>query len=56
MSDTQKTASDADVIANLDLLMELDVLESEKDWSLFSAGSSSADAMPSDLDEMGDDK
>jgi hypothetical protein len=40
---------DADMIANLDLLMNLDIAESESDWSLVSNDAQSKDSMPTDL-------
>ena len=43
---------DADMIANLDLLMNFDIVENEKDWSLFSNGSSGKDSMPEDLPNL----
>lgn len=57
MSDTKEKATaigdEADMIANLDLLINFDIAQSEKDWSLFSNGSDASNAkgesMPDDL-------
>lgn len=52
MSD--KTKEDADMLANLDLLLNMDAVDSEADWSMLSTGGT--DAMPDDLSDLGDDK
>jgi hypothetical protein len=40
---------EANMIANLDLLLNMDVIESENNWSLFSATGDADDTMPDDL-------